>query len=160
MENSMKVPQKIKNRIAVWSSNFTSGYMKSVQKVSCHVIWKMGTFTEEDTRNIVHRTMMPQSPSKLAPWDLTRYSQSPSAALSYFLEFHCQSGIFSLSKMILVLGKARNHNVPNLGFRGLSCLVIWCFTKNLHEMWCMSCDVMMKLPITSCPELWPSESSK
>ena len=28
-------------------------------------------FIEEDTGNIVHRTMMPQSPSKQAPWDLT-----------------------------------------------------------------------------------------
>ena len=30
--------------------------------------------------------------------------------------------------------------------------VIWCFTKKLHEMWCMSGHVVfMKLPITSCP---------
>ena len=28
-----------------------------------------------DTRNIVHRTMTPQSPSKQAPWDLTQCSQ-------------------------------------------------------------------------------------
>ena len=27
MENSMKFPQKIKNRTAIWSSNFTSGYL-------------------------------------------------------------------------------------------------------------------------------------
>ena len=38
-------------------------------KVYSHVIKKIETFTEEvkkiqDTRNIVHRTMMPQSPSK------------------------------------------------------------------------------------------------
>ena len=30
--------------------------------------------------------------------------------------------------------------------------------KTLHEMWCMSRDiVVMKLPITSCPQLRPSE---
>ena len=42
----------------------------------------------QDTRNIVHRTMTPQSPSKQAPWDLTQFSQSPSAAPSYFSESH------------------------------------------------------------------------
>ena len=42
----------------------------------------------QDTRNIVQRTMTPQSPSKQAPWDLTQFSQSPSAALSYFPESH------------------------------------------------------------------------
>ena len=33
-------------------------------KVYSHVIKKIETFTEEDTRNIVPRTMMPQSPPK------------------------------------------------------------------------------------------------
>ena len=37
---------------------------RSIQKVSSHVIWKIDTFIEEDTRNTVHRTMMPQSSSK------------------------------------------------------------------------------------------------
>ena len=36
---------------------------RSVQKGSSHVLWKMETFIEEDTRNIVHRTMTPQFPS-------------------------------------------------------------------------------------------------
>ena len=27
MENNMEMPQKIKNRIAMWSSNSTSGYL-------------------------------------------------------------------------------------------------------------------------------------
>ena len=32
--------------------------------------------------------------------------------------------------------------------------------KTLCEMWCnCGCIVMVKLPITSCPQLWPSESS-
>ena len=38
--------------------------------------------------NMVHRTVMPQFPSKWAPWDLTQFSQSPSAAPSHFLESH------------------------------------------------------------------------
>ena len=33
--------------------------MWSLQKVSSHVIGKLETFIEEDTRNIVHRAMMP-----------------------------------------------------------------------------------------------------
>ena len=45
--------------------------------------------------------------SKWAPWDLTQFSQSPSAALSYFPESYQQSEISSLSKVILVLGKAK-----------------------------------------------------
>ena len=56
--------------------------------------------------------------SKGAPWDLTPFSQSPSAAPSYFPESHWQSEISSLSKVILVLGKARSHRAPNLGCRG------------------------------------------
>ena len=54
---------------------------------------------------------MPQSPSTWAPWDLTQFSQSPSAASSPYQQFE----ISSLSKMILVLGKARSHRAPNLG---------------------------------------------
>ena len=38
----------------------------SVQKVSSHVIWKIDTFFEEDTRNIIPRTVTLQSPSKQA----------------------------------------------------------------------------------------------
>ena len=70
----------------------------------------------QDTRNTVHRTMTPQSPSKSAPWDLTQFPQSPSAAL-YFPESYRWSEISSLSKVILVLVRARSHRVPNLGCR-------------------------------------------
>ena len=90
--------------------------MRFVQKVSSHVIQKIETFTEEDTRNIVHRTMMPQFPSKQAPQDLTQFS-SLSAALSYFPESHQWCEIFYLSKVILVLGKARSHETPDMGCR-------------------------------------------
>ena len=31
--------------------------------------------------------------------------------------------------------------------------------KTLHETWCVSGCVVMNLPVTSCPFLWPSESS-
>ena len=58
--------------------------------------------------------MMPQSPSKQACWDLTQFSKSPSAALLYVPESHQQSEIFSLSKVILVFGKARSCSAPNL----------------------------------------------
>ena len=91
--------------------------MRSVQKISSHAVWKIETFSEENTRNIVQRTMKPQSPSEV-PWDRIQFSQSPSAAPSYFPESHRWSEISSLSKVILVLGKARIHRVPNLGCRG------------------------------------------
>ena len=69
--------------------------------------------------------MSPQCPSKLVPWDLTQFSQLPSAAPLYFPESHQQSEISSLSNMMLVLGKAKSRRV------------IWCFTKNciIHDMW-------------------------
>ena len=62
--------------------------------------------------------MMPQSPSKQAPWDLTQFSQPPSAAPSYFPESHWWSKISSLSEVILVLGKGRTLRVPNMDCRG------------------------------------------
>ena len=91
-----------------------------VQKVSSNVIWKIETFIEEDTRHkkLVHRTMIPQCPSKQAPWDLTQFSQAPSVVLLYFPESHRWSENSSLSKVILVLGKARSLRAPNLGCRG------------------------------------------
>ena len=61
--------------------------------------------------------MMPQFPSKQAPWDLTQFSQSPSVAPLYFPESYQQSEIPSLSKVILVLQKARSCRVPHLGCR-------------------------------------------
>ena len=52
-------------------------------------------------------------------WVLTQFSQLPSAALWYFPESHQCSGIYSSSKVILVLGKVRSHTEPNLGCRGV-----------------------------------------
>ena len=63
--------------------------------------------------------MTPQSPSRQAPWDLTQFSQSPSATPLYFSESHQRSEISSLSKVILVWGKARSHRAPNLGCSGV-----------------------------------------
>ena len=56
--------------------------------------------------------------SRQAPWDLTQFSQLPSAAPSYFQQSHYQSEISSFSKVILVLGKARSCRAPNLGYGG------------------------------------------
>ena len=72
-------------------------------------------FIDKDTRNIIHRTRTHQSPS---PWDLTRFSQSPSGAPLCFPESHRWSEIYSLPKVILALEKARSHRVPNLGCSG------------------------------------------
>ena len=67
------------------------------------------------------------------------FSQSPSAAPLYFPESHRWSEISSLSKVILVLGKARSHRAPNLGCRGVWVTwIILCFTKKLcmrHDAW-------------------------
>ena len=52
------------------------------------------------------------------PWDLTQFSQSPSAALLCFHKSHQWSEISFLSKVILVLGKARSCGAPNLSCSG------------------------------------------
>ena len=77
------------------------------------------TFIEEGTKHkkYVHRIMMPQSPSKQTLWNLIQFFQLPSADPSYFSESQWWSEIPSLSKMILVLGKARSRRAPNLGCR-------------------------------------------
>ena len=81
--------------------------------------------------------MIPQSPSEQATWDITQFSQSLPDDPSYFPESHWRSEISSISKVNLVLGKARSHRVPNMGSRE-SESPTWFddFTKNL---W-MRCD--------------------
>ena len=109
-----------------------------------HILWKVETVIEEDIKNIVHKTMTPQSPSKLALWDLTQFPQPPLAAPLHSPESHWWFEISSFSKVVLVLGKARSHRVPNLGCRGAE-PPGWfdVLPKN-----CMRSDVIMKLPIT------------
>ena len=95
-------------------------FYRSVQKVSSHILWKIEKFMDEDTRYKKHCTWDNDAsvPFIVGPWDLTQFSQSPSAALSYFPESHRQSEISSLSNVIVVLGKARSCRVQNLGCRG------------------------------------------
>ena len=95
--------------------------------------------------------MTPQSPSKQAPWDLTHLSQLPSAAPLYFPESQWQSEISSLSRVILVFGKARSHRAPNLGYsRAESPGQFDVSPKTLHETWCTSRRiVVMKLPMAT-----------
>ena len=102
-----------------------------------NIYWKR--YKTQETRNIVHRAMTPQSPSKQAAWDLTQFSQLPSAALLYFPKSHWWSEISSLSKVILVLGKARS-----LRTWGWATWVTWCFAKRLHETWLMSGRVLWR----------------
>ena len=59
---------------------------------------------------------MTQPPSKQTSWDLTQFSQCPSAAL-YFPESHQWSEISFLSEVILVLGKASSFGNPQISFQ-------------------------------------------
>ena len=95
--------------------------MRSVKKVSSYIIWKnkdiyWKRYKMQETLYIGQWLL--SSPSKWEPWDLTQFSQLPLAALSYFPESHWLSEIFSLSKVILVLGKDRSCRAPDLGCRG------------------------------------------
>ena len=128
-----------------WTPSRQTSYMhahthrKSVQKGYSHIIWKIEAFLKkiQDTRNSIHRTIMCIVPFKVAPWDLTQFSHSPSAAPSYFPESYRWSEICSFSKVILVLGKDRSCRVSNLGCRGLSHLDDLMF---FAEKLCTRCD--------------------
>ena len=53
VENSMEVPQKIKNRVTIWSSNSTSGYLPkeykdSNLKIICTPMITATVFTKPD----------------------------------------------------------------------------------------------------------------
>ena len=128
---------------------------KSLQKVSSHVIWKIETFIEEDTINMVHRTTMTQ-PFKVGT--LGPHIVLP-VAISCIIIY---SGI---SLMVLnlfpfkghfSLGKSQKSQSTKSGLLGAESP--GCFDvspkSSAHEMWCMSRHiVVMKLPITRCPQL-------
>ena len=76
-----------------------------------------GRYKIQETLNIGQWRLSPLQ-GRHAPWDLPQFSQSPSPAPSYFPESHQRSEISFLSKVSLVLGKARSHRAPNLGCRG------------------------------------------
>ena len=104
--------------------------------------------------------MTPLSPSKWAPWDLTQFSQSPPAAPSYF-PAHQRSKISSFSKVILVLGKAKSHRVPNLCRRGAESPG-WFGVSSKHSAWDLTHKQVRCRDETAnhrCTQLRPSESS-
>ena len=93
---------------------------------------------------------MPHSPSKQAPWDPT----------SYFPESHQHYEISSLSKVILVWGKAKVTGHKIWAVAGLSHMGDLMFHQKtaqevMHEQAC-GCD---KIASHQLPQLWPSESS-
>ena len=117
---------------------------RSVHKVSSLVRRKVEKFVREDSRYKKHctqdnevsasfkvGTLKPHISLSISPTVKNTLQnpllESPSAALSYFPESHPQSEIPSLSKVILVLGKARSHRVSNMGCRGSESP--GCFTK-------------------------------
>ena len=119
--------------IVYYDSYKRKKYTRSVQEVSIHLLWKRNLLKKiQETLYIgqwrlrcpfkvgtfVLHTVLPESLPlfktlcKVLCWNRHQ--------LSYFPESHWQSEISSLSKVILVLGKARSRRAPNLGCRGLS----------------------------------------
>ena len=136
-------------------------YMKSVQKVSSHIIWKIETFIEEDTRYKKHCI---QGSDTLVPFKVGTLGPHPvlPVAMSYFSESHRWSEISSLSKVILVLGKARNCRVPNLGCQGTDSPGWFdVLPKNsvqdmMHE-WTHYCDEAANHQLLLAVAFWSSE---
>ena len=91
--------------------------MRSIQKVSSHIMWKIEAFIEEDTRHT--NTLY------IGQWCLKLGTLGPHILLPItirgpviFPESHWCFEISSLRKVVLVLGKARSCRAPNLGCRG------------------------------------------
>ena len=80
-----------------------------------------------------------------------------STAPSYFPESYQGSEISSLSKVILVLGKARSHRVPNLGWMGLSHLGNSMFCQKnsaghvMHDLVCCQSPVTHSFGLLNHP---------
>ena len=109
----------------------------SVWKVPSHVLWKKETFIEEDTRYRKHCTQdndasVPFKAVTLGPhWVLLVTIRCP----IIFPWISLMVWNSSLSKVILVLGKARSRRAPDLAYRVLVTWVIRDFAKNLCR-WC------------------------
>ena len=93
--------------------------MRSVQKVYSHVIWKIETFIEEDTRYKKHCTYDNDiSVSfKLESWTSTALPVAISCPIVFSWISSAVWNLFPF-KGVLVLEKARCHRATNLGYRG------------------------------------------
>ena len=104
--------------------------MRPVQRVPRHVLWKTDIYWKRYKKHCIQDngisvsfkvgTLGPHAVLPAASLLLYKTLQNsllelPSAALSYFPESHQWSEISSLSKVILVLRKARNHKALNPG---------------------------------------------
>ena len=134
--------------------------MRSFQKVSSHLIWKMETFIEEDTGYRIHCTQdndttVPFKVGTLGPHTVLPVATSCSIN---FPKSHQQSEISSLSKMISVLGKAKSRRAPIWAVEGLNHLGDLMFhQKNsardvIHEWTCHDKAANHQLPVAAA--LW------
>ena len=94
--------------------------MRSVQKVSVHVLWKIETFIEEDRRSKKHCTwdndaLVPYKVGTLGPHTVLPSTINRPVIFSWISSMAWNS---SLSKVILILRKGRSHRAPNLGCSG------------------------------------------
>ena len=86
---------------------------------SSHVMWKIETFIEEDARHKSHCTedkdaSVPFKAGTLGPHTVLPIAINCPIVFSWI---SLKIWISSLSKVILVLRKARSHRTPNLGYR-------------------------------------------
>ena len=94
--------------------------MRSVQKVSSRVMWKIETFTEEDTRQeTLYMGQWCLSPLQIRHLGSSHISPNHHQ-LPCDIFLNLINGLKSLPFQSLpfsVLGKARSHRAPNLGCR-------------------------------------------
>ena len=126
--------------------------MSSVQKVSSHVLWKIETFIEEDTRHKKHCTQdndasVPFKVGTLGPHTVLPVTISCPVVLSWISLmvwnlFPFKGNFRSWRSQKLQGAKSDYRGAGAPGWLDVS-------PKALHKTWCMSgCVVEMKLPVT------------
>ena len=125
---------------------YETGYMRSAQKVSSHVVWKMKTFSEEDRRGKKHCAQHSDASVPFKVGTLGPHTVLPIAISCPVLFSWISSMVWNLflSKVILVLGKARRHRAPNVVCTGAESPGDLMFCKktawNVMHDWVCCCD--------------------
>ena len=139
----------------IGACGINGGDISSFQKVSSHVIGKIETFIEDDSRYKKHCTQDDDASVPFEADTLGLYTVLPVA-------ISCPTVLSWISMMVwnpfpfkgdFSLGKSQKLQGTKSGLYGAESPEWFDVSpKTLHKTWCVSrCVAVMKLPVTSCP---------